>query len=58
MKINNFVKINGEYVPTSELTDEQMKEISEEILGRFAEKMGYKRHTWMPANGQGVPDRS
>ncbi|MCI5731841.1 MAG: hypothetical protein MR304_09915 [Eubacterium sp.] len=43
MKINNFVKINGEYVPTSELTDEQMKEISEEILGRFAEKMGYKR---------------
>lgn len=43
MKIKNFVKINGKYVPTSELTDDQMKEISEEILVRFAEKMGYKK---------------
>ncbi len=43
MKIRNFVKINGEYVPTSELTDEQMKKVSQKILDRFAEKMGYEK---------------
>lgn len=43
MKIKNFVKIDGEYIPTSELTEEQMKQISMKLLDRFAEKLGYKR---------------
>lgn len=43
MKINNYVKIRGTYVPTSSLTKEEWLEVSGTILDRFAGKMGYKR---------------
>lgn len=43
MKINNYVKIRGAYVPTSNLTKEEWLKVSDSILNRFAGKLGYKR---------------
>ena len=43
MKINNYVKIRGAYVPTSSLTKEEWLEVTGTILDRFAGKLGYKR---------------
>lgn len=39
MKINNYVKIRGTYVPTSSLTKEEWLEVSGTILDRFAGKL-------------------
>ena len=42
MKINNYVKIRGAYVPASSLTKEEWLEVSGTILDRFAGKLGGK----------------
>lgn len=42
-KIKNYIYIDGEYVDMDELPDKQKAEVSEKILVRFAEKMGYKK---------------
>lgn len=45
MKINNYVKIGGKYVSTSEMTKEQLTHVSQVILDRFANKLGYTKES-------------
>ena len=51
MKINNYVKIRGAYVPTSSLTKEERLQVSGTILDHFAGKMGYKREEKLCVKG-------
>ena len=51
MKINNYVKIRGAYVPTSCLTKEEWLEVSATRLDRFAGKLGYKREEKLCVKG-------
>lgn len=39
--INNFIKINGEYVAQQDIPPEQMKEISRALIVKLAEGFGY-----------------
>lgn len=40
-KINNFIKINGEYVAQQDVSPEQMREISRTIIVNLAKGLGY-----------------
>lgn len=40
-KINNFIKINGEYVAQEDIPQEQMSEISRAIIVNLAKGLGY-----------------
>lgn len=40
-KINNFIKINGEYVAQQDIPAEQMREISRAIVVNLAKGLGY-----------------
>lgn len=40
-KINNFIKINGEYVAQEDIPQEQMSEISQAIIVNLAKGLGY-----------------
>lgn len=39
--IQNYIRINGEYVPQESIPAEQMKEISRSIITRLAAGFGY-----------------
>ncbi len=39
--IENYIRINGEYVPQESIPAEQMKEISRSIITRMAAGFGY-----------------
>lgn len=39
--IENYIRINGEYVPQKSIPEEQMKEISRSIITRLAAGFGY-----------------
>lgn len=48
-KINNFIRINGEYVAQQDIPREQMSEISRAIIVNLAKGLGYA-----PAEKDGV----
>ena len=40
-KIQNFIRINGEYIPQEDIPEEQLKEIGRELIIRMAGALGY-----------------
>ena len=46
--IQNYIRINGEYVRQQDIPPEQMREISRALAVRFAEGLGY-----VPVDPQG-----
>lgn len=52
-KINNFIRINGEYVAQQDIPREQMSEISRAIIVNLAKGLGYA-----PAEKDGITAKS
>lgn len=50
--IQNYIRINGEYVPQESIPAEQMKEISKNIITRMVAEFGYSPVV------EGVSDKS
>lgn len=43
MKITNYIKINDKYIRLDEMPEEQKRVVSQKILDRLSEGMGYKK---------------